>query len=298
MSFPVNSIHRLLLEDNTSYLLLEDGTSKLVLDEIVALDDPLQGATPSLNPLFSFVGEQIVTPYRQQYATGSNSAFASTVSATLGAPMTALANGFFTSTIIITVRCDLVTTSANTPTDTVGNTYARVAQLASTNSGSDFEVWYAKNVKTNSGNVITVTDNGAGVDSEIIVEEWIGLDPTSPFDKTAQAISGGSTTAISSGATATTTGAPGVVLAHATTDAATAVMQPGAGFGNLAQVTTTSPSDTGTASQIVRTLAAYTGLMRTGVAADWGAIVTTWKAVTLLLHYEIEVDTVNTFDSQ
>lgn len=57
-SYPINAPHRLLLE-NGSYLLLETG-DKFILDEVVALDDPVAGATGvSTTPTVTFAGENL-----------------------------------------------------------------------------------------------------------------------------------------------------------------------------------------------------------------------------------------------
>lgn len=62
MSFPINAAHRLLLE-STDRLLLEDGSSFLVLDEQIALDDPLTAATGlTLTPTLTFVGSIVQPP--------------------------------------------------------------------------------------------------------------------------------------------------------------------------------------------------------------------------------------------
>lgn len=63
MPYPINTVHRLLLEDNSSFLLLEDGSSKIILDETVALDNPLNGATGvALQAPLTFVGEALPQP--------------------------------------------------------------------------------------------------------------------------------------------------------------------------------------------------------------------------------------------
>lgn len=62
MPFPINTAHRLVLEDGVSLLLLENGTDHLILDENVALDNPLDAATAvSQTPTLTFAGQDLPT---------------------------------------------------------------------------------------------------------------------------------------------------------------------------------------------------------------------------------------------
>ncbi len=207
---------------------------------------------------------------RQQSSSGTQSTFASTVSSTaFGSP---LSNP---SLIVVSFVADLNTTSANTPTDTAGNTYVRATQFQDAAfTGSDIEVWYAKNTHTTASNVVTVTDNGGGVNSAVVVEEWTGADTTAPFDKTAQA--SGSGTAIDSGATATLSQANEMVMVTAVAILNANQLSLATGFTNLTQTHTTTPENLGIASKVVSATTAVNGLMTTG-SASWAGIVTTWK---------------------
>lgn len=292
MPFPIQTAHRLLLESG-SLILLEDNTSKIILDEQIALDDPLTGATSvSATPSLTFVGEDLRQPQQLQVASGVNTAFASSVLATFKKPM---APG---SIILLAWEGDGVsaTNVANTPTDTAGNLYSRLVSknLAAT---FDLEVWYAVNNASTPNNVVTVTDTGAGIDSIVSVEEWANLITISPLDQSAS--NTGSSTALSSGASSVTINPFDLVWVAGVAAISGNHLSLAGSFSLLNQNSTTF-SNLGTASMLVKTTGAQTGLMTVSSPVSWACIVVALKGVTvpLGLHYEVEVDTVNTFDSQ
>lgn len=218
-------------------------------------------------------------PTRAQAAvSGTQSTFASSVqSAAFANALTA------NSTILIAFAADAGATSANTPTDTAGNIYIRApgGKFNASHIGADLEFWFANNTHTTASNKVTVTDNGGGVNSAVIMEEWLGLDPTNPFDQIAVTDSGASTgTALSSGATPTTTLANELVFTIGLTNNGANDMSLGTGFTNLTQTFTTSPMNLGIASKVVTSAGAQTGLMACSPAADWACMVVTLRQAT------------------
>lgn len=205
-----------------------------------------------------------------QSTSGVNNTFASTVNATFGIALTP------GSKIIVSFNADLTTTRANTPTDTAGNTYVRVTQTSvGVTIGEDAEVWYADNTSSTASNKVTVTDNGAGVDSGIIIEEWSGL-TAGNADQSTAAQDSAPGTAMDSGATGTLAQANEVIITHAWNNLNSNSMSLTSPYTGLTQNHTTSPTGMGTSSQVVASTASVHGLMTT-VSSDWLCIVTTWK---------------------
>lgn len=209
---------------------------------------------------------------RVQSKSGAQQTFLSDVStAAFSSPLTN------PSLIVVSWYGDLTTTTANTPTDTAGNTYVRAVNYSGgVNIGAKVEVWYAKNTHTTASNVVRVTDNGAGVNSMVIAEEWTGADTSVPFDKSANAQDGAPSTAIDSGATATLSQANEMVMVTAVANLGSSQLSLGSGYTNLTQTFVNSPNNMGIASKVVAATTAVHGLMTTG-SADWAGIVTTWK---------------------
>ena len=112
---------------------------------------------------------------REQVAKGADNLGNSSVSATF--PNT-MQNG---SIILLAwIGNGDAANSANTPTDSIGNTYIRVLSK-SVVSFFDLEIWYAKN-KGSTANTVTVTDINAAINTAVIVEEWTGADSTTVVD--------------------------------------------------------------------------------------------------------------------
>ena len=205
---------------------------------------------------------------RIQSASGVNTTYASTVNATFSSTLTN------PSLILVAFAADLETTAANTPTDTAGNTYVKAARLAATGNGTDMEIWYALNTHATASNKVTVTDNGAGVDSIVLIEEWTGAKTSGAFDKTAQAV--GSGTALDSGATATLSQAAELVWVMGINTLGTGnQLSLATGFTNLTQNNVPGDINAGIASKVVSSTTAVHGLMTTA-SDSWGCIVATF----------------------
>lgn len=161
-----------------------------------------------------------------QSATGTDTTFASSVSATF--PL-GNAGG---NTILLAWEGDTGTAgSANTPTDTAGNTYTRLL-TRSLASAFDLEIWVAYGI--NAGpNTVTVTDTIGGSDGILIVQEWAGL--TRATDGSASAT--GSSSTLSAGAF-TTTQPSDLIWAAGVENVAANDLTPAAGYRNAAQAHT------------------------------------------------------------
>ena len=185
---------------------------------------------------------------REQSATGVNTSFASTVTATFSNTLQ------IGSLIILAWEGDSATATnkANTPTDTAGNTYVRAVSVVSS-AVFDLEIWYAINQKAQASNAVTVTDSLAGVDSTLVIEEWTGADSVTVLDKSSSAT--GSSTALDSGNMVTLQ--PDLILWGAGAAAVgSSQLTVGAGYSNLTQTATTF-SNIACESQVVAATGQY-----------------------------------------
>lgn len=197
--------------------------------------------------------------------TGTNTTFASTV-----------ATASWTSTsgniLIGIAEADVVAANGITFTDNKGNTWSRVKSNAVA-ATFDLEIWVAYNITGGAGHIVTATDNGGGVDSLIIVEEWSGAATVSALDQTTGAT--GSSTALNSGASSSTTQADEVVIGAGVVSG-NVTMTAGAGYSNLTKVNTTF-STLAFESKIVSATGAQTATITAGTSGSWICQVATFK---------------------
>lgn len=160
--------------------------------------------------------------------TGTNTAFASTVTC---ASWTATAGNM----LVAIAEADTVASNGITITGNNSASFARVISTV-TSGNFDLEVWVAYNIAGGAGQTVTAADNGGGVDSLIMVEEWSGAALTSALDQsTGQSLTGLSS--YTSGNTAATSQANELIVGALAVTAGT-VLTAGAGFTNLNTVTT------------------------------------------------------------
>jgi hypothetical protein len=199
--------------------------------------------------------------------TGTNTTFASSVTT---ASWTSTAG----NALIAIVEADTVAQNGITVTGNNSTSWSRVisTSLAAT---FDLEVWVALNIAGGAGQTVTATDNGGGVDSLIIVEEWSGVASASAIDKSAGA-TGTSSSAANSGATATTTQADEVVIG-AVAASGNRTFTVGAGFSNGNKVNTTF-SSLFFESQIVAATGTQTATATISASVSWVCQVATFKA--------------------
>lgn len=195
-----------------------------------------------------------------QTKTGVDTTFASSVASTAFAnPLT---NG---SIILVAWEGDAATAanSANTPTDTAGNTYVRVISKLVT-ATFDLEIWYALNTHTTASNVVTITDTIGGSDGIIIVEEWSGNVSSSPTDGSSS--NSGTTSPLTAGNIATTHSNDLIWVAGVEAVAANDLTA-ASGYSNLTQ-TSTAFSNLGICSQ-VGAAGSYNGGFTSSVGVSW-----------------------------
>lgn len=198
--------------------------------------------------------------------TGTNTGFASSA-------VTASWTSTSGNMLIAIAEADTVAQNGITVTDSKGNTWNRVisTSLAST---FDLEVWVAYNITGGATHTVTASDNGGGVDSLIIVEEWSGAALTSAADKSA-GTTGLASSALNSGATAATTQADELVIG-AGTASGNVTMTAGASYSNLTRINTTF-STLAFESKVVSATGAQTADMTSGVSGSWTCQVATFK---------------------
>lgn len=200
---------------------------------------------------------------------GTNTTFASVV--TTGSRTTTTGN-----VLIAVMEADVVAANGCTVTDNkAGNTWTRVLSNSLT-ATFDFEIQYSVLSLGGAGHTVTCTDNGGGVDSTLIVEEWSGQTASLPADKSASAQDAtGASSAPNSTATATTSQANEAVIGG-TCVAGAPTLTLGAGYTNLTRVATTFTA-LGFESLITSSAAAQTATFTAGVAGSWVCGVSTYK---------------------
>lgn len=131
-----------------------------------------------------------------------------------------------------------ITTSAIA--DTAGNTWTQCTDHSpfTATSGTFNAWWYAKNIKTQTNNVVTATFNGSPGAAVIYVAQYSGLDTVAPFDKSMvgdQTAPGTGTNAVTSG-TLTPASQPGMFIGFCSNQTAGAGPTASAGFTARTQV--------------------------------------------------------------
>jgi hypothetical protein len=197
--------------------------------------------------------------------TGTNTTFASSVTTASWTSTTG-------NLLIAVVEADTVAQNGITVTDSKSNTWSRLisTSLAAT---FDLEIWYTVLTTGGASHTVTATDNGGGVDSLIIVEEWSGS-ATSPADKSAGA-TGTVSTALNSGSSGVLAQAAELIIC-AGVASGNVTMTAGGSFTNLNKVNTVF-STLAFASQVVASTSAVTGTMTSGTIGSWVCQVGTFK---------------------
>lgn len=183
------------------------------------------------------------------------------------------------NTINVALMLDGQTTAQTTSvTDTAGNGYVRIGTVFLT-SVTQVDIWSA--VITNPGTGVTITANGLGnTTASLLAEEWSNI---GAFDKTIQASdNSGTNTAVSTGASATTTFANEFVWVAGSAASSTATFTAGSGYSNKQQKVS-SPSTLATESKIVSSTGTQTGTFTLGAGTSWAAVLCTFKIANLAL---------------
>jgi len=213
-----------------------------------------------------------MTVTRLQVATGKDTGFLSTVTATLAA----LTNP---SLIILAWLGEgaSATVTATTPTDTAGHTYTQISGANIDVSATfDLEIWYTQNTSTTAHNAITITDNLAGADGMLIAEEWTGLAAASIVDSWA---TGGNATpgSVATTAVMTTTNANDLLWSSFAFSTTTATLTAGAGYSNLTAIAD-GFTTFGVQSQVVSATGGYVAWGGNHVSESWAINVVSIQA--------------------
>lgn len=240
-----------------------------------------------------FVVVFIVFPQKQaeasqvfkQGSSGAQATFASTVTSTaFASPLT---NG---SIIIVAFEADLQTTRANTPTDTAGNVYTLATSSATDHLGIDFEVWTAQNSHTTASDAVTVSDNGGGVRSAVIVQEFTGQATSNAVDKKSQNDPGSTGTAITSGTTGTLSQANEEIICIGLNNLNSNSLSLAGSYTNLTQTHQASPTGIGMSSLSVSSTAGVNCTMTTA-SAVWTGLAVTIKDAAAVVATPTEINT-------
>lgn len=194
-----------------------------------------------------------------------------------------------TTTLSITTTSNTVTGDmlflaiiGNTATDRIsgvtatGASFAKIAGISNTIGGgaaSRISVWYAFNVTGATTPTVAIAKSATWA-IQAVLFHIRGLTTTDPLDKTASA--GGTTTAISSGATATLTQADEYVIGIGASDAGGATYTVGATYGNLNQIAAAA-GDIAMQSKAVAATTAVTSTMTLSATSDQIGAVATFK---------------------
>lgn len=207
---------------------------------------------------------------RVQAVTGTNTSFASSVTSD---SFTSKLGNF----LVAVVEADVVAQNGITVTDNKGNPWSRAVSV-SLASIFDLEIWYAPIQIGGSGHTVTGADNGGGVDSVIIVEEWSNVNFTSPYDvSTGASDNTGTSTALNSGATESLSVEDELVICAGVISAAGVSLSLGSGYSNLTTAST-SFSILGLESKVISgTKDAQTGLMTANSVSTWICNVATFR---------------------
>lgn len=271
MSFPINPLHRLLLETGDK-VLQEDGTSFVVLDEIVALDNPLNAAsTTSLNPALTFVGEQLAySPWVQtvfdSFNIASGTPFTLPVSTTVG------------NTLLLVVR-NLTSGSLTSVSDSKGNTYT--VDVQTTAGTTNIAIVRALIVnRLVAGDTITAVGT-TGVN--IQANEYRGIIAVSPLDKSNSTT--GTGLSDSAGTTGTLTSIPQLVFSAVACVSAQTFVPP-VGFNEHLPTTTTGVD---VADMVVNNTGALNPTWNWTASAAHGVAIATYF-LSIPVTYEVELN--------
>jgi hypothetical protein len=160
-----------------------------------------------------------------------------------------------------------------TVTDSAGNTYTDAVSQTQTADGSQVHLFYAKNI-AGGANTVTAHFSGSNGHPWLAVYEYSGLSKTAPLDQKASAQ--GNSTTPSTGATPTTLAANELAFVGSGLPAGVSgTARAGSGYTQALQSTGASRADTET--RAVSAAGAYTGTFTLSTAANWSAVIATFK---------------------
>ncbi|HVH86800.1 MAG TPA: S8 family peptidase [Terriglobales bacterium] len=160
-------------------------------------------------------------------------------------------------------------------TDSLGNTYIDAVSQAQSADGHQTHIFYAKNI-AGGANTVTASFSSLNGHPWLAIYEYSGLNPSSPLDATAHAQ--GSSSTASSGPTATTASAQELVFAGLGLPASsTQTVAATSGYALLQQDAPPNHSRGANEHAIVTTTGQYAGSFTLNGAANWTAVVATFR---------------------
>ncbi len=158
-------------------------------------------------------------------------------------------------------------------TDSLGNVYTEAVSQAQTTDGHQIHLFYARNV-AGGANTVAASFSGTNNHPWMSVFEYRGLSTTAPLDRVNK--SQGSGTAVTTGATPTTSAANELIFVGAgfANDYAGTV-SPGAGYSLQQQDSGTSRAVS--ESELVSSKSSYTGKFSLNAGTNWSAVIATFK---------------------
>jgi len=176
--------------------------------------------------------------------------------------------------IIVFVRMSSTSQTLHV-TDTLGNAYNDAVSQTQSSDGHQIHILYARNIAAGA-NTITVSFSAANGHPWLSIYEYSGLSASTPLDKTAHAQ--GSSSSANSGLTPMTTSARELVFAGVGLPASSAqTVSAATGFILLQQNAPPSHSRAASEDAIVNSTGQYAGSFALSGAANWSALVATFR---------------------
>jgi hypothetical protein len=159
-----------------------------------------------------------------------------------------------------------------TVSDTAGNTYADAVAQPQTTDGHQIHIFYAKNIRSGA-NTVTASYSGTNNHPWLAIYEYSGLSTTNPLDQTAKGQ--GSGTAVSTGATPSTSSANELVFAAAGfVNNYSGIVTAGAGYSLQQQ--NTAKSRAANEVQLAVSAGSFTGTFSLSSSTNWSAVLATF----------------------
>jgi hypothetical protein len=193
-----------------------------------------------------------------------------------GTNVTSLSQAFLTNNapndlIVVLVRAS-TTTQTVTVTDTAQNTYTQAASQNQTSDGHQIRIFYTVS-RLNAANSVMATFSGINNHPWLAIFEYSGV---TSLDQSAHAQGNGTTP--SSGLTLATAANNELVFAALGLPSSSSVqVSPGAGFTLLQQDAPPNTSRAGTEASAVIVTGQYAGTFSLSAAANWSAVVATFR---------------------
>lgn len=119
--------------------------------------------------------------------TGNGSNYGAASASSIAGPSMSTTTG---NLLVLHAKWESGTPTVSSITDTAGNTWSTISSATYAYDGARNVMAYAKNITGHASNVVTVNLSGAAAWRDILIEEFAGLDTSSPLDGTVQTAAG------------------------------------------------------------------------------------------------------------